>query len=103
LTYETKTQENDEEVEPKHVIIRLRDKGKDNDNIPFTIKFSLAKLISEKKLSISRTGGHYFLIIDSYEIGLPLSALKEIIGLALMMMPPEHAEQVFKEWYDVVC
>jgi len=57
----------------------------------------------KNKLDISRTGGHYFLIIDSYEIGLPLSALKEIIGLALMMMPPEHAEQVFKEWYDVVC
>ncbi|MBO8183115.1 MAG: hypothetical protein H0Z28_10045 [Archaeoglobus sp.] len=91
------------EEEPNYVIIRLRDKGKDKNNIPFTMRFNLAKLINENRLSISRTGGHYFLIIDSYEIGLPLSALKEIIGLALMMMPPEHAEQVFKEWYDVVC
>jgi len=91
------------EEEPNYVIIRLRDKGRDRNNVPFTMRFNLAKLISENRLSISRTGGHYFLIIDSYEIGLPLSALKEIIGLALTMMPPEHAEQVFREWYDVVC
>lgn len=93
----------DEDVEPKHVIIRIRDKGRDKNDIPFTMRFNLAKLISENRLSISRVGSHYFLIIDSYEIGLPLSALKEIVGLALMMMPPEHAEQVFREWYDVVC
>jgi len=90
----------EEEAEPKHVIIRLRDKGKDPNNIPFTMRFSLAKLIHENRLSVSRTGGHYFLIIDSYEIGLPLSALKEIIGLALSIMPEGHAEQVIREWYE---
>ena len=89
-----------EDAEPKHVIIRLRDKGKDPDNIPFTMRFSLAKLIQENRLSVSRTGGHYFLIIDSYEIGLPLSALKEITSLALFIMPEEHAKQIIREWYD---
>ena len=98
MSSEVELEETPEE-EPNYVLIRLRDKGKDKNNVPFAMRFNLAKLISENKLSISRTGGHYFLVIDSYEIGLPLSALKEIIGLALAMMPPEHAEQVFKEWY----
>lgn len=78
----------------------MRDKGRDPDNIPFTMRFSLAKLIRENRLSVSRVGGHYFLIIDSYEIGLPLSALREIVGLSLSLMPEEHAEQVVREWYE---
>ncbi len=64
------------------------------------MRFDMAKLISENRLSIKRTGEHYYLIIDRFEVGLPLSALKEIVGLALAMMPQEDAKKVVEEWVN---
>lgn len=90
----------EELAEPKHIIIRVKDKGKDPENTPFVMKFSLAKLINENKLNIYRTGGHYFLVIDTYEIGLPLKALKEIVSLALALMSEKHAIDIIREWEE---
>ncbi len=84
------------EQEPSYVIIRVKERGKDEEDIPFLMRFDMAKLISENRLSISRTGGHYYLIIDRFEVGLPLSALKEIVGLALTIMPEEEAKKWWK-------
>ncbi len=83
------------------VVIRVRDTGKDRNNIPFTVRFGLAKLIKENRLSMSAVGSMYFLKIDNYEIGLPLPALKEIVGLALAMMPYEDVKEVLREWMEV--
>jgi len=91
----------EEIIEPRHIIVRVNEKGKDIENVPFLMRFDIAKLISEKKLSIRRTGGHYYLIIDKFEVGLPLSAMKEIVGLALAIMPQEEAKKVVEEWLDV--
>ncbi len=85
-------------AEPKHIIIRIKEKGKDTENVPFLMRFNMAKLISENKLNIFRTGGHYYLVIDKFEVGLPLSALKEIVGLALALMPQDEAKKVVEEW-----
>ena len=90
-----------ESVEPKHVIIRVREKGRNENSVPFLMRFDMAKLVNERKLNILRRGGHYFLIIDRFEIGLPLSALKEIVGLALTIMPQEEARKVVEEWLDI--
>ncbi len=88
----------EEVAEPKHVIIHVKERGKDTENIPFLMRFDMAKLISENKLNIYRTGGHYYLVIDKFEVGLPLSALKEIVGLALALMPEDEAKKVVEEW-----
>jgi len=90
----------EEITEPKHIIIRVKEKGKDTEDVPFLMRFDMAKLISENKLNIFRTGGHYYLVIDKFEVGLPLSALKEIVGLALVMMPQEEAKKVVEEWLE---
>ncbi len=89
-----------EVAEPNHIIIRVKEKGKDTENVPFLMRFDMAKLISENKLNIFRTGGHYYLVIDKFEVGLPLSALKEIVGLALAMMPQEEVKKLVEEWVN---
>ena len=61
----------------------------------------LTYIFSEKcMLSIRRTDGHYYQIIGKFEVGLPLSALKEIVELALAMMPQEDAKKVVEEWCE---
>jgi len=86
--------------EPGYIVLKIQDRGKDADQTPYSMRLSLAKLLKEDKLSIYRTGGHYFLVIGTHETGLPLSALKTIVGLALAFMPAEDAREVVKEWYE---
>ncbi|MBC7110453.1 MAG: hypothetical protein H5T46_05575 [Archaeoglobi archaeon] len=82
------------------VTIRMKERGRDDNEMPFTASFNMAKLVSENKLRVFSQRDRYFLIIDRFEIGLSLSALKEIVGLSLAMMPPEEVKKIMAEWVE---
>jgi len=82
------------------VTVRVKERGKDDNEMPFTASFNMAKLVKENRLRVFRTGDRYFLIIDKFEIGLPLSALKILVGLSLAMIPPEEARRIVAEWVE---